>query len=102
MTPIDKLAAVIEARTPGPWRLLDKDGRDVWAKSSSIAMTDCSCCDGINHKANAAAIAALGSCADELLAVVRAAENLRENWTFKSDLFLALAALEARIAETIP
>lgn len=128
----DRLAAIIKARTPGPWHVRDEidvdsqlDGDERYCEwLAEITARDedpteyltlsMQCCGLVRFaKPNADFIAALGSCADELMAVVEAIPNgmhsdtCPANWDSPcicrmTALYDALAALDARLAAVLP
>lgn len=67
---LSKLEDVVMGRTSGPWVLKPDGTRDVLA---TVVFTHVPA-GGFNHRPNAAFVALMGTCADELLAVVKAAE----------------------------
>lgn len=108
---LGRLAAIIKARTPGPWHA--KTFHPQGAPGLSWRVDARSAGDivalGCLTKEHAAFIAALGSCADELMAVVRVAEFYvngaalgAADYHAYDALELALAALDARLAAVLP
>jgi len=101
MTDLSKLYEAIDGRTPGPWTWRHANGIiNKYIDEDAVIISDEECQD--MDPSNCRFIALLGSCADEIKAVLQAAHAYEESSHGSKDggwLAQSLAALAAKVKE---
>lgn len=74
---MEKLERIIKARTPGPWSNPDANTDDIIRGADGKRIVGCCCCGGFSRVADGEFVTAVGTLADLMLDVMKAATTIR-------------------------